>query len=298
MDLLRGNIKTLYFKYLSAAFGSALISSIYGIVDMAMVGQYQGPDGTAALAVVAPVWNVIYSIGLLMGIGGSVIFSTKRGSGMSADGEDEQYFTAAVIGSVILAALAWVGLILFERPLLMFFGTDETLLALAQRYMIPVKFVFPLFLFNQMLAAFLRNDGAPALVTLGVLSGGVWPESELSDTSWDGIPPALSSPSCIVTAVPSISVISPVIVWPEQSDVLLPHAASDSVSAAAQKRERIFLLFIKNGLLRHCVSQMLPRGCRFSLSPWNEVMIARQPKKAKGKFEHFVFHENAKSSAA
>lgn len=167
MDLLRGNIKTLYFKYLSAAFGSALISSIYGIVDMAMVGQYQGPDGTAALAVVAPVWNVIYSIGLLMGIGGSVIFSTKRGSGMSADGEDEQYFTAAVIGSVILAALAWVGLILFERPLLMFFGTDETLLALAQRYMIPIKVVFPLFLFNQMLAAFLRNDGAPALATLG-----------------------------------------------------------------------------------------------------------------------------------
>ena len=39
---------------------------------------------------VAPVWNVIYSIGLLMGIGGSVIFSTKRGSGMSGDGEDEQ----------------------------------------------------------------------------------------------------------------------------------------------------------------------------------------------------------------
>ena len=119
-------------------------------------------------------WNVIYSIGLLVGIGGSVIFSTKRGSGMSADGEDEQYFTAAVIGSVILAALAWVGLILFERPLLMFFGTDETLLALAQRYMIPVKVVFPLFLFNQMLAAFLRNDGAPALATLGVLSGGIF----------------------------------------------------------------------------------------------------------------------------
>lgn len=174
MELLRGNIKTLYFKYLSAAFGSALISSIYGIVDMAMVGQYQGPDGTAALAVVAPVWNVIYSLGLLMGIGGSVIFSTKRGSGMSADGEDDQYFTAAVIGSVILAALAWVGIIHFERPLLMFFGTDETLLALAQRYMIPVKVVFPLFLFNQMLAAFLRNDGAPALATLGVLSGGIF----------------------------------------------------------------------------------------------------------------------------
>ena len=54
MDFLHGNIKQLYFKYLAAAFGSAMITSIYSIVDMAMVGQYQGPDGTAALAVVAP----------------------------------------------------------------------------------------------------------------------------------------------------------------------------------------------------------------------------------------------------
>ena len=76
MNLLNGKVGSLYFKYLSATFGSALISSIYGIVDMAMVGRYQGPDGTAALAVVARVWNVIYSIGLLMGSGGSVIFST------------------------------------------------------------------------------------------------------------------------------------------------------------------------------------------------------------------------------
>ena len=32
-----------------AAFGSALITSTYGVVDMAMVGQYQGPEGTAAM---------------------------------------------------------------------------------------------------------------------------------------------------------------------------------------------------------------------------------------------------------
>lgn len=79
MDFLTSKIKPMYFKYLTAAFGSALISSIYGVVDMAMVGQYQGPDGTAALAVVSPVWNIIYSLGLLMGIGGSVLFSTLRG---------------------------------------------------------------------------------------------------------------------------------------------------------------------------------------------------------------------------
>ena len=83
MDFLKGNIKTLYFKYLAAAFGSVLITSVYSIVDMAMVGQYQGPEGTAALAVVAPIWNIIFSLGLLMGIGGSVIFSTIKGNGKS-----------------------------------------------------------------------------------------------------------------------------------------------------------------------------------------------------------------------
>ena len=70
MDMISGDVRRIYFKYLTAAFGSALISSIYGIVDMAMVGQYQGPNGTAALAVVAPIWNIIYSLGLLTGIGG------------------------------------------------------------------------------------------------------------------------------------------------------------------------------------------------------------------------------------
>jgi len=44
MDLLRDKVRPLYFRYLAAAFGSTFISSIYSIVDMAVVGQYHGPD--------------------------------------------------------------------------------------------------------------------------------------------------------------------------------------------------------------------------------------------------------------
>lgn len=173
MDLLNGNIKPIYFKYLSAAFGSALITSVYSVVDMAMVGQYQGPDGTAALAVVAPVWNLIFSLGLLMGIGGSVLFSTVRGRRGSTNENENEYFTAAVIGSLILSVFTWALILLFERQILVFFGADSRLLSLAQIYLKPVKFVLPLFLFNQMLAAFLRNDNCPGLAAAGVLAGGV-----------------------------------------------------------------------------------------------------------------------------
>ena len=103
-------IKSLYFKYLASAFGSALISCIYGVVDMAMLGQYEGPGGTAALAVVAPVWNIIYSPGLLTGIGGSVIFSTQKSTAGSGD-DQNAYFTAAVVGSVLFAAASRGGLV-------------------------------------------------------------------------------------------------------------------------------------------------------------------------------------------
>ncbi len=174
MDFLNGKIKQLYFKYLAAAFGSALITSVYSIVDMAMVGQYHGPEGSAALAVVAPVWNIIYSLGLLMGIGGSVLFSNIRGKDESQTTRSNEYFTASVIGSVILAAVIWLIVIFFDRELLVMFGAQENTLTLAREYVRPVKFAVPLFLFNQMLAAYLRNDKNPALATGGVLAGGIF----------------------------------------------------------------------------------------------------------------------------
>ena len=173
MDFLTDRIKPIYFKYLSASFGTAMIASIYSIVDVAMVGQYQGPEGTAALAVVAPAWNIIYSLGLLMGAGGSVLFSIRRG-GETGDGSENQYFSAALIGAVVLAVPAWVGIIFFDRPILTFFGADSSLLVLAQAYMRPIKYVFPLYLFNQVVAAFLRNDKSPGLATLGVLCGAIF----------------------------------------------------------------------------------------------------------------------------
>lgn len=174
MDFLTGKIKTMYFKYLTAAFGSALISSIYGVVDMAMVGQYQGPDGTAALAVVSPVWNIIYSLGLLMGIGGSVLFSTLRGESEQNRKRSNEYFTAALIGVLILAGITWLAVVFFDRELLLLFGAEETLLPLARAYVFPVKFVVPSFLLTQLMAAFLRNDGDPGLATRAVIFGGVF----------------------------------------------------------------------------------------------------------------------------
>jgi putative MATE family efflux protein len=172
MNLLNSDLKRTYLKYLSAAFGSALVSSIYGVVDMVMVGQYHGPSGSAAMAVISPIWNIIYSFGLLGGIGGSVLLSNCRGKGESKDKQNE-YFTAALILTIIFAAIIWAVLILFEEPMLTLFGASETLMPLCKKYLYPVCFSVPVFLFTQMLSAFLRNDGAPGLATKAVMCGGL-----------------------------------------------------------------------------------------------------------------------------
>lgn len=174
MDFLTGKIKTMYFKYLGAAFGSALISSIYGIVDMAMVGQYHGPEGSAAMAVVSPIWNIIYSLGLLMGIGGSVLLSTLRGESGKNQKRSNEYFSAALVGVLLLSAVTWIAVVFFDRELLMLFGAEGDLLVLARRYVLPVKFVVPSYLLTQLLSAFLRNDGNPGLATKAVLFGGIF----------------------------------------------------------------------------------------------------------------------------
>lgn len=104
MDLLKDDLGKLYRKFLIASFGSALIASIYGLVDMIVVGQYHGPDGAAAMSVIAPVWNIIYSFGLLTGIGGSVLYGVSKGKGSK---KANLYFTSAVVLSAIISVVLW-----------------------------------------------------------------------------------------------------------------------------------------------------------------------------------------------
>lgn len=104
MDILRDKVKPLYFNYLVAASGSALTGSIFAMVDAMMIGKYHGPTGNAALAVFNPLWTIIFCLGLIAGIGGSVLFATYRGRGDEKNAQ--QYFTLSIIYGAVLSVLA------------------------------------------------------------------------------------------------------------------------------------------------------------------------------------------------
>ena len=172
MDVLKGNVKSLYFKYLFAASGSTLVSSIFSMVDAMMVGKYHGPLGNAALAVFNPLWSIIFSFGLLAGIGSSVLFANHRGRGDEENAQ--QYFTLSILYGIGLSAAAMLVIGLFQDSLFRFFGADDVLLAMAKQYLFSVFFAIPFCIFNNILAAYLRNDGNPALATKAVILGGIF----------------------------------------------------------------------------------------------------------------------------
>lgn len=172
MDILKDKVKPIYFKYLVAASGSAMVVSVFGMVDAMMVGQYHGPVGTAALAVFAPLWSIIYCLGLLAGIGGSVLFANLRGRGDEA--EAQQYFSITVLYGLVLSAIAVLGVCIFQDELLYFFGADEELLGLAKLYLKPILFAFPCCVYTSIFSAYLRNDNNPGLATKAVIVGGIF----------------------------------------------------------------------------------------------------------------------------
>jgi len=171
MDLLEKDVKGLFFRYFIAAFGGSMIAAVYTLVDSAMIGHYEGAIGIAALATVSPLWSVIFSLGLLCGIGGAVLMAEAKGGGHDKRGNE--YFTAALFGTFVITILVWAGIIFFDDQILRFCGADDEIVLLAKEYLYPVKFAVPCFIFGQCLCAFLRNDNAPNKAMAAVLLGGV-----------------------------------------------------------------------------------------------------------------------------
>ncbi len=117
-------------------------------------------------------WAIVYSLGILAGIGGSVIFANLRGS--QDEKQSNEYFSISVIFGAVLSVLAMVGIGLFNEPMLRFFGADDELLHLAQQYLKPVWFAIPCCVFSNLQSAYLRNDGNANLAMKAVLAGGVF----------------------------------------------------------------------------------------------------------------------------
>jgi len=171
MDLLTGNLRKLFFKYLMPAIGSAVVAVIYGCIDTIAMGQGVGPDGTAGCAIFMPVFYTMDFLSVLFGTGGAVLYSKARGEGKKE--KSNAFFTATVLFALTLSLLIWICLLLFQEPIYRFFGCDDHLLPFTRDYGLPIILAFPAFIFTGIFGSFVRNDENPNLVVTATVIGAV-----------------------------------------------------------------------------------------------------------------------------
>lgn len=170
MDLVRDDIKMLYRKYLGTSIMSAVVMSIYSIVDSVAIGQSEGPIGSAALAVITPLYGLFAFLSILCGVGGAVLYSNAKGEEKYE--KANVFFTTATAMMAILVLLAWSGFALFHDPILTFFGADTELMPKVMEYAWWIIGFMPMFLLSMFISAFIRNDNAPGLAMAAVIIGG------------------------------------------------------------------------------------------------------------------------------
>ncbi len=172
MDILKDNPLKLFWKYLIPSIGGALVVTIYSFIDTIAVGQSVGANGTAAIAVITPLFQIAAFVGILCGTGGSVLFSIAKGEKNTE--KANACYTASLIIMIIFTVLLWAFLWFFRVDIMRFFGADEVVLPYALKYGNCIIAGFPFMLFSMYLPFFLRNDNAPNLAFVSMTIGGVF----------------------------------------------------------------------------------------------------------------------------
>jgi putative MATE family efflux protein len=127
-----------------------------------------GASGLASLNLAVPIFSFIFAGTFLLGIGGSTKYSILRGQG-KAD-EANRVFTNTIIIAACFAAVFLVLGLFFSDLLAGLFGADEAIFKKTKDYLQVIMLFAPFLIFKNILTYFMRNDGAPGLAMLAMLS--------------------------------------------------------------------------------------------------------------------------------
>lgn len=170
-DLIHGDLKEVFFKYLIPSIGGMLGTSLYVLGDTMIVGRGLGAEGLAALNLSIPLLNVFNGLGLLFGIGGSTALSVDRGRGNRQTGN--RIFTKSMILSASIGILLTLVRIFFLDELCYFLGAKGSIFLMSRDYLGMLMSFSIFFLCNTTLMIFVRNDGSPKVAMASMLVGSI-----------------------------------------------------------------------------------------------------------------------------
>lgn len=165
------NLTKQFFKYVSQNIFGLLGTSCYILADTYFISQAAGTDGVTLLNLCLPIYNFIFAIGSMMGLGAATRYAILRAQN---DDRAQRYFSNAIFCACI-AAVPFVLVGLFcPGALLKLMGGDAGIVALGIPYARIFLMFTPFFMCNYIVSAFVRNDGDPSLGMVATLSGSLF----------------------------------------------------------------------------------------------------------------------------
>ena len=141
--------------------------SCYILADTFFVSRGTGATGLAALNIALPLYNLMNGIGLMIGVGSATNFTICRAQGQQKEA-DRAFTHAAGLG--LMAGLFFLLLgVLAAGPLARLLGADAETFPLTSVYLRTLLCFGPFL--NNVLLAFVRNDGGPSRAMCGMIIG-------------------------------------------------------------------------------------------------------------------------------
>ena len=163
------SIFSLFLKYVSANVLGMIGYSCYILADTFFIARGIGSDALAALNLVLPAYSLMNGTGLMIGMGAAsryTISSTKPEGALH-----RTIFTQALYVMAFAAVIFSSSGILFPDKIAAVLGADADTIGYAADYIRILLMFSPLFLGNNLLLSFVRNDGAPRLSMTGMIVG-------------------------------------------------------------------------------------------------------------------------------
>ena len=123
----------LLWQYALPAIVAMTASSLYNIIDRAMIGQVVGPEAIAGLGITFPFMNLSAAFGAAVGVGASTCISVKLGQ---RDYQTAQHLLGNTVTLNLVIGFAFmVVCLIFLNPILRFFGASDVTLPYAREFM-------------------------------------------------------------------------------------------------------------------------------------------------------------------
>lgn len=163
------SLRQEFAKYVSLNIFGMIGVSCYILADTFFIARGVGSAGLTALNLAIPAYSLMHGIGLMIGIGGATRYSVCRAQNDTE--EADRIFTHAAFLALLVGILALIIGAFAAGPLSRLLGADDQTFFLTSNYLRILLCFGPAFVLNDVLTAFVRNDGAPRLAMMAMLIG-------------------------------------------------------------------------------------------------------------------------------